>query len=266
VFFHRAFTADLWKGVIAIVRIPASITVRYAEVDAVDEYLSVSTTDGEFSAYIARPSTSPAPTIVVLQELFGINADLRTTCQELACQGYFALCPDLFWRLQRCVDLSDQSEAEWQKGLALYRSFNLDTGVSDIDATMQLGRGLPGATGRVGVMGFCLGGLMTFLTMARQGADAGVVYYGGSTEKHLEEAPDIEDPLLVHLGENDEYIPAPARSAIISALAPNPLAKVFTYPGCRHAFARHHGAHYAPDAAALANRRTADFFATHLRA
>lgn len=203
---------------------------------------------------------------MVLQELFGINADLRTTCQELACQGYIALCPDLFWRLQRCVDLSDQTEAEWQKGLALYKAFNLDTGVADIAVTMGVARKLPGATGRVGVMGFCLGGLMTFLTLARRGADAGVIYYGGSTDKHLEEAERIEDPLLVHLGEQDEYIPEQARAAIVAALADNPLAEVFTYPGCRHAFARHHGVHYKRDAAMLANRRTADFFATHLHA
>jgi carboxymethylenebutenolidase len=113
-------------------------------------------------------------------------------------------------------------------------------------------------------MGSCLGGLMTYLTVARWGADAGVVYYGGSTEKHLTEARNIEDPLLMHLGEDDEYIPASARAAIVSALAENSLTKVFTYPGCRHAFARHHGANYERDAATVANRRTADFFATHL--
>lgn len=164
-----------------------------------DEYLDVGANDGQFSVYIARPSLLPAPAIVVIQELFGINADLRSTCQELASQGYIALCPDLFWRLQRCVDLSDRTEAEWQRGLALYRSFNLETGVSDIGATMEVARSLPGSTGRVGVMGFCMGGLMTFLTLARRGADAAVAYYGGGTEKHLEEAKNVEDPLLMHL-------------------------------------------------------------------
>jgi carboxymethylenebutenolidase len=230
-----------------------------------DEYLNVSVADGQFSVYIARPTVLPAPAVVVIQELFGVNADLRTTCHELAAEGYFALCPDLFWRQERCVDLSDRTEAAWQKGLTLYRAFNFETGVADTGATMDAARKLPGSTGRVGVMGFCLGGLMTFLTLARKGADAAVAYYGGGTEKHLDEAGHIEDPLLMHLGEEDEYIPVQARRAIVSALAGNRYARVFTYPGCRHAFARHQGAHYDPEAASLANRRTLDFLATYLR-
>ncbi len=193
-----------------------------------------------------------------------MNADLRETCDELATQGYLALSPDLFWRLEPGVDMSDQSDAEWKKGFALYSAFDYDKGVSDIVKTMQAARALAGATGKVGLMGFCLGGLMTFLTTARQGADASVVYYGGSTEKHLNEAKSIKNPLLMHLGEEDEYIPEGARKAIVEALAHNDCARVFTYPGCRHAFARHRGAHYDEEAAHLANGRTAAFLKTHL--
>jgi carboxymethylenebutenolidase len=114
-------------------------------------------------------------------------------------------------------------------------------------------------------MGYCLGGLMTFLTTARRGADASVVYYGGNTEKYLDEAGGIKNPLMIHLGEEDEYIPRDAQRAIIDALAGNESAQVFTYPGCSHAFARHRGAHYDKDAAAIANARTAEFFGLHLK-
>ena len=229
------------------------------------KYMTVDTPDGSFRAYVASPDAVSAPVVVVIQEIFGVNADLRDTCDELAAQGYIAISPDLFWRTEPGVDMSDQSEAEWKKGFALYTAFDYETGVADIVTTMKMARSLPGANGKVGLMGYCLGGLMTFITTARRGSDASVVYYGGNTEKHLDEAPNIKSPLLLHLGEEDEYIPREAQQSIIGALANNPGAQVFTYPGCSHAFARHRGAHYNKQAAALANGRTADFLRLHLR-
>jgi carboxymethylenebutenolidase len=211
-------------------------------------YISVDTPDGSFQAYIARPNVLPAPAIVVVQEIFGVNADLRDTCDELASQGY----------------MSDQSEVEWKKGFALYTAFDYDASVSDIAATMETARTMPGASGKVGLMGYCLGGLMTFIVSVRKGTDASVVYYGGNTDKHLDEAHKLENPLLMHLGEEDEYISKQAQRAIIEALKNNACARVFTYPGCNHAFARHRGQHYDKDAAALANGRTAEFFKLHL--
>ena len=104
--------------------------------------LDVNTPDGAFKAYIARPAILPAPAVVVVQEIFGVNADLRDTCDELARQGYFALSPDLFWRMEPGVDLSDQTEAEWKKGFALYTAFDYPSGVSDIAATLQVARTL----------------------------------------------------------------------------------------------------------------------------
>src|ERR1700722_18240416 len=185
------------------------------------EYITVQTRDGVFRAYLARPDVVPAPAIVVIQEIFGVNADLRDTCDELAAQGYFAVSPDLFWRMEPGVDMSDQTEKEWEKGFALYTAFDYDAGIEDIASTIHVVRSLPGASGKVGLMGFCLGGLMTFLTTARKGTDASVVYYGGNTEKHLGEAPNIRSPLLMHLGEEDEYISRDAQKAIIAALAGN---------------------------------------------
>jgi dienelactone hydrolase len=102
--------------------------------------------------------------------------------------------------------------------------------VSDIAATLEVARTLAGASGKVGLMGYCFGGLMTFLTAARRGTDASVVFYGGNTEKHLDEARNIKNPLMMHLGEEDEYISKEAQREIIAALAGNAFAEVFTYP------------------------------------
>ncbi|MEO8523292.1 MAG: dienelactone hydrolase family protein [Caldimonas sp.] len=222
--------------------------------------ITINTEDGSFHAYIARPGVLPAPAIVVLHEIFGVNADLRATCDELAAQGYLAISPDLFWRMEPGVDLTDQSEADWKKGMALYTAFDYDKGVADVAATMEFARSLPGSNGKAGLMGYCMGGLLTFVTTARKGADASVVYYGGGMENYLGEAGSIENPILVHLGEEDEYISKDAQKAIIEALGGRESAQVFTYPGCSHAFARHGGTHYDKDAAKLANGRTAEFF------
>ncbi|MBC7990419.1 MAG: dienelactone hydrolase family protein [Luteimonas sp.] len=227
--------------------------------------IDVDTAQGTFQAYIARPAVFPAPAIVVVQEIFGVNADLRDTCDELARQGYLALSPDLFWRMEPGVDMSDQTEAEWKKGFALYQAFDYDAGVADIAATMQVARTMSGASGKVGLMGYCLGGLMSFIVSLRSGADASVVYYGGGMEKHLHEVHKLDNPLLIHLAEEDEFIPIDTQHAIIHALEGYADAKVFTYPGRSHAFARHRGKHYNKEAAELANRRTATFLETHLR-
>src|SRR5271156_2520013 len=100
-----------------------------------DKYIIIDTPDGSFRAYVARPEILPAPAIVVIQEIFGVNADLRDTCDELAAQGYLGVSPDLFWRMEPGVDMSAQSEAEWKKGFALYTAFDYDAGVADIVST-----------------------------------------------------------------------------------------------------------------------------------
>src|ERR1700683_1803313 len=119
--------------------------------------------DGAFEAYIARPKTSPAPSVVVLQELFGVNADIRKHCDELAEQGYIAVAPDLFWRQEPGVDLSVTSEPDWQHGLRLYQAYDRDAGAKDVKDTADTVAKLPESAGKGAVLGFCLGGRMTFL-------------------------------------------------------------------------------------------------------
>jgi len=221
--------------------------------------------DGAFDAYIARPKTLPAPAVVVLHEVFGVNADIRKTCDELAEQGFIAVAPDLFWRQEPGVDLNVTSEADWQHGLGLYQSYNRDVGAKDVKDAANAVAKLPECTGKVAVLGYCLGGLMTFLTAARYGVDAAVVYHGGDTEKYLGEVGGLNAPLLMHLAEEDEFISKPAQAEIKAALAKKPNATVYSYPGQNHAFSRHGGAHYNAEAAALSHARTNEFLHQKLR-
>ena len=221
--------------------------------------------DGTFGAYIARPKTLPAPAVVVLHEVFGVNTDIRKHCDELAAQGFVAVAPDLFWRQEPGVDLSVTSEPDWQHGLRLNQAYDRDAGAKDVKDTANAVAKLPECTGRVAVMGYCLGGLMTFLTAARYGVDAGVAYHGGDTEKYLGEVGSLNAPLLMHLAEEDEFISKSAQAEIKAALAKKPNATVYSYPGQRHAFSRNNGAHYNAAAATLANGRTSKFLHQQLR-
>jgi carboxymethylenebutenolidase len=221
--------------------------------------------DGAFCAYLARPEALPAPAVVVLQELFGVNADIRKHCDELAEQGFIAVAPDLFWRQEPGVDLSVTSEPDWQHGLRLYQVYDRDAGARDVKDTVETVTKMPECAGKIAVLGYCLGGLMTFLTAVRYGVDAAVTYHGGDTEKYLGEVDGLHAPLLMHLAEEDEFISKPAQAQIKKALATKPNATVYSYPGQRHAFSRHNGAHYNAAAAALANERTSEFLNQQLR-
>jgi len=230
-----------------------------------EDRISIEGRDGAFSAYITRPKTLPAPAVVVLHEVFGVNSDIRKTCGELTEQGFIAVAPDLFWRQEPGVDLSVTSEPDWQHGLRLYQAYDRDAGARDIKDTTDVVAKLPGCIGKVAVLGYCLGGLMTFLTAVRYSVDAAVVYHGGDTEKYLGEAKGLDAPLLMHLAEEDEFISKAAQAEIKAALASKPNVTVYSYPGQHHAFARHNGEHYNAAAAALANGRTREFLNQQLR-
>jgi len=171
----------------------------------VESHIAVESAAGTFRAYIARPVKLPAPAVVVLQELFGVNADIRATCDELATQSFIAVAPDLFWRQEPGVDLNVRSEDDWQHGLRLNAAFDRDTGAKDIMETVRTVVELPEATGKVALQGYCIGGLMAFITAARYEVDAAVCYHGGDTEKYLGEVGGLNAPLLMHLGEEDEF-------------------------------------------------------------
>lgn len=223
------------------------------------ETLTINTPDGDFSAYVARPATGDAaPAIVVIQEIFGVNQVMRDICDKLAGEGFLAVCPDLFWRIEPGIDITDKSEAEWKKAFELFNAFDVDAGVADIDATIDAVR--PLSSGKVGAVGYCLGGLLAFLTATRTDADASVSYYGVGLEKHVGEAEKLEKPLLLHVAEEDKFVPKEAQQVIFAALKDHPQITLHTYAGRDHAFAREGGDHYDAADASLANGRSLAFF------
>ncbi|WP_068876072.1 MULTISPECIES: dienelactone hydrolase family protein [unclassified Phenylobacterium] len=224
------------------------------------ERISITTPDGEFSAYVARPAAAKAPAVVVIQEIFGVNQVMRDITDGLAAQGYLAICPDLFWRIEPGIDITDQSEAEWKRAFELFNAFDVDQGVKDIQATIKAIRGDAGCSGKVGAVGFCLGGLLAFLTATRTDADAAVSYYGVGLENRVAEAEKLTRPLLLHIAEEDQFVPQEAQAVIVQALKDHPQIEIHTYPGRDHAFARVGGEHYDEADARLAGGRTLQFF------
>lgn len=215
---------------------------------------------GTFSAYLALPEVETAPGILVIQEIFGVNAVMRDLCDGFAAQGYVAICPDLFWRQEPGIDITDQSEEEWNKAFSLYQGFDEAAGVQDLIATLAFLREYPRCSGKVGAVGFCLGGKLAYLMATRSDADCSVGYYGVGIENALGEADGITRPLLLHIAEKDQFCPPEAQAKIKSSFAGHAAVTVHSYPDVDHAFARIGGAHFDQAAADLANQRTAEFF------
>jgi carboxymethylenebutenolidase len=226
--------------------------------------ITITTPDGKFSGYLASPTAGRGPGIIVIQEIFGVNEFVRATADSLAARGFFALAPDLFWRLEPNVRLTDKTEAEWKRAFDLMGKFNIETGVKDIQAAITTLRVHAGSSGKVGTVGYCLGGLLAYLSAARTDSDASVGYYGVNIDKMIAEAQGIRHPLLLHIAAADEYVPPDAQKKILDGLRGNPKVTTYVYPNMNHAFARTGGAHYDRANAELANGRTATFFRQHL--
>jgi carboxymethylenebutenolidase len=219
---------------------------------------------GEFKAHFALPQGGRGPGIVLLQEIFGINRYMREVADWYARRGFVVACPDLFWRQEPGVELAGQSEADWKRALALYQGLDESKAVEDAAATMTALRQHPACTGRVGAVGFCLGGKLAYLLAARYRPDAAAGYYGVGIEKALDEAPGLGCPLLLHIAGKDQHCPPPAQEAIHQALGESPLVTIHDYPAQDHAFARTGGEHFDSAAAELANLRSFEFLARHL--
>jgi carboxymethylenebutenolidase len=219
----------------------------------------------EFSAYCALPESGNGPGLIVIQEIFGVNANMRTLCDDYAAQGYVAVCPDLFWRQQPGIQLTDKTPEEWDRAFELYKGFDTESGVRDLLSTLAHMRSMKACNGKVGAVGFCLGGKLAFLMATRSDADAVAGYYGVELEKYLDEVHDIRMPLVLHIAALDKFTPPDARDKILKSLARNPVITAYVYEGADHAFARIGGEHYDKAAADLANRRTAELFSKYLK-
>jgi carboxymethylenebutenolidase len=228
--------------------------------------VSVKLKDGEeMQCYVSKPERQSAPAIVIVQEIFGITDWLKSFADGLAAKGYVAIVPDLFCRLEPNLKLDDNNEKELQKAFKLYGEFNQNQGVEDLKDIVEFARKADGTNGKVGVTGFCLGGLMTYFMACRSNVDCAVAYYGGGVDQHLEEAVSIKKPFIIHLAENDQFIGKDAQEKIIAALDDDEKMNVHVYAGVDHAFCRVGGPGYFEPAAKHANDRTDEFFARNLQ-
>jgi carboxymethylenebutenolidase len=217
---------------------------------------------GKFGAYVAMPKTTPAGAVVMIQEIFGVNATMRQLSDWVAEMGFIAISPDLFWRQEKGVQLDpDAGQAQWDKAFALMKGMDQDKAVEDLKSTIAHARKLDGANGKVATMGFCLGGRLAFMTAARTDADANISYYGVGIEGLLGEAGNIKAPLILHIAEKDKFVPAEAQAKILEGLKGHAQASVYVYPGVDHAFARMGGHAWDARAATIANGRTAELLA-----
>jgi len=181
--------------------------------------ITISGADGDFTGYLAIPKKSPAPGIVVAQEIFGVNQVMRGVCDWLAAAGFLACCPDIFWRIEPGIQITDKTKAEWERAFQLFQAFDVDKGIDDLRDTLAHLRGHKACTGSVGSIGYCLGGKLAYLMAARTDTDCSVGYYGVGLDEHLDEAKSIHNPLLLHVAGKDQFVPKAAREKIVSALS-----------------------------------------------
>jgi len=160
------------------------------------------------------------------------------------------------------IDITDQTDAEWAKAFELFKAFNVDKGLEDIASTIAAIRA--GGPRKVGAVGYCLGGLLAYLTACRTDADAAVGYYGVGVDHYLGEASKIAKPLMLHIAEEDGFVNKESQAKVKAALT-SPLVTIFSYPGRDHAFARKGGKHYDAGDAQAANKRTLSHFAANLK-
>ena len=228
--------------------------------------IRIDTMDGQgsFSAYVAEPEDTPRAAIVVIQEIFGVNAGIRRKCDTWARNGYLAVAPDLFWRLETGVELDPDQEEEFKRALDLMGRFDQDQGIADIEATIRAARARLPSGGKVGCVGYCLGGRLAYMTAARTDIDASVGYYPVGLPNILHERHAISRPLLIHIAGADHFVPPEQQREVHDALDDHPRVTIRDYPGEDHGFAAEMGKRRSEDAAQRADEHSAAFLAEHL--
>ena len=229
-------------------------------------YVEIATLDGEgsFKAWLAEPESTPRGAIVVIQEIFGVNEGIRRKADHWASLGYLGVAPDLFWRLEPGVELDPDVPEQFQQALGLMQRCDQDKCIADIEACIRDARARLPEGGRVGAVGYCLGGRLAFMTSARTDVDASVAYYGVGLEGLMGEKHAIARPLMLHIAGADHFVTPDKQKLIHEGLDDHPRVTIHDYPGEDHGFAAEMGKRRSEAAAELADSRTESFFAEHI--
>jgi carboxymethylenebutenolidase len=229
------------------------------------ELIRVPTLDGaaSFPAYLARPAGTPRGAVIVIQEIFGVNPGIRAKADHWAGFGYLALAPEVFWRQAEGISLDADVAEEFQQAIDFMMAHDFDAGIRDVEAAIRWIRG-EGATAKVGLVGYCMGGKVAYQAATRTDIDASVGYYGVGIEGMLGESHAIAKPLMLHIPTADGFVPPEAQAAIHAGLGGNAHVTLHDYDGLDHGFAAEHGVRRDEAAAQLADSRTEAFFAEYV--
>jgi carboxymethylenebutenolidase len=218
----------------------------------------------EFDAHLAMPDRGAGPGMLLLHEAGGITGYMRGVANRLADLGFVTLVPDLFWRIERNVDL--QNDTDMTRALELIGQFDPHAGVRDADSALAYLRAKPEVDGPVGVMGFCFGGGLTYGVACELNPHCAVAYYGVGVELLAERIREVTCPALLQFGTEDVFILPDSLDKLRVAARATPNVEIEVYEGAGHAFDNPYAEWHAPDIAARAWNRTAAFLATHLGA
>lgn len=210
-----------------------------------------------FTGYLALPPAGRGPGLLLWPEIFGINPHIRAVAEQYALDGFVVLAPDVFWRDAPRVELGYEG-ADRDQALGLMRRYEEALARADITTALQALRARPEVQGKVGSLGYCMGGRLAYLTAATTNVDAAVAYYGGGIQNLLALADDVRCPLQLHYAEIDDSIPLTAVQAVREAL---PQAEVHLYARARHGFNCWARAAYHAPSATLAHGRSLAFLA-----
>ena len=218
------------------------------------EFTTIMARDGhEFQAYLAAAPSKPRGAVVVLQEIFGVNAHIRAVTDSYAAEGYTAIAPSLFDRVRRGIQLGYGPEGKTQ-GVGTVQQLKIDQTLKDVAAAMAVVK----SSGRVGTVGFCWGGRLAYLTACDLPVACAVVYYGKVMDQ-LDKKP--KRPVMYHFGSLDQSIPLSDTEKIAAAYPDSPL---YLYEGADHGFNCEQREAYNPTAASLARQRTLKFLARYV--
>lgn len=224
------------------------------------QWIEIPAGDGEsFRGYLALPASGKGPGMVLCQEIFGINPYIRDVADYYAEEGYVVLAPDLFWRIKPGIELG-YSEEDRKQAFELFEKFDNDKGMDDITAAVRTLRTRDEVVGKVGALGFCLGGRLAYLAAARSGVDCAVSYYGVTIDEYLNEATKINVPMTMHFAAEDQFAPMDKVEKIQAALAQHDNVEIYVYPGVDHGFARPASQHYHKPSALMAHHRSIALF------
>lgn len=207
-----------------------------------------------YDAYVSTDG-SKRPALIICPEVFGVNPHMRSVADRFAAAGYLAIVPDMFWRVEPGLEIP-YDQAGLQRGSEILAQFDMDQGANDLGWAVRAARARTDCTGKVGVVGFCVGGTLAFLAAARHGIQAAVGYYAKGVEQFLHEADQVTCPTILHYAGADRFIPPDVVERVRAGLAHRPNVQIYTYPGVDHGFNSEDRRAFNPQVAAEAMKRT----------